>query len=1072
MLNRKQFLKLLSINTTGGILLSKNSLGLVSFKDLIKNYSDESGKRVPEDLHPNLFDAVKGYKIIQSDDEENLLIIAYELTNDIIANLPKGRNVAIFCYKALFKNGSAVTLDGKNLYLLSNKIEFGNSTISTHPEKAQDANPIQQNQRDGLVQDRNNVIAPAGDDLAVDVSEKKRDNPINGRNGGDITINSFIVEGKITLISRGGKGGKGQRGANGRNGADDKNVDHIIFFDPVKRPTEGSINGFPGEIGGTGALGGFGGDGGNINLFIPNKNNLKVSDTLGGLQGDSGEPGNSGYGGVGIDHSIIRFEQTASRGGRDARPGKPRAIYNDADIPSIGQNAAGAKLPNAQQRNGQAGKISINSADEFFKYLPIEFAKLLLLKAESLYLNSTFKKNDSNLNEAYELLSFIYKISSNNPGFGFDLPDVYSNPTGFGVGPSDKALFLKSNLFYLQKYTFDKKEWESVKQKCCTYLNQIQLNLDFFGNPPNYAPNLAYDFLAENYLSNVPLIAGFGDFAKNIEKMQNGLQKNIIAANDYVTQCRNNIENLNSEIRKYKNSIISLNSELQIRIPVIENLKIQLQNDQAELQKAIDDMGGCTFGMVLQCLTAVVAIAAAVYTCGAASGAAVAAVGSVVSGLEAINSLAELKEALSNQKSVIRSGVANVSTDMEKISDNIETVKKNVKVIQDAFKKSKGPVVDIPDFLIAVDTSKFDGTIDKIINNPDLSDHAKTKASQFKADYHYFVDYIMVTNQKRLEITSDILSISLAYHEKELQNQQIDRSQTIILTDKISLSDKQDIFEVYYKIKLQASYLIYLQNKSLAYQHPGENIYKDGNYNQLEIENLNANAFSLNWQKILLLNKSDSAIKSPKSTLSPLIIEFVNHDGSNLINNPNKNFVSNLSFQNFKIPQKDNNGDTYFSCQFDIPSTKVNHKSIFLDGYNIKVRGTIVYLKSKSLSNYRLNFKLTHLGNSIVTIDKDFNQVQFFEDITTTTLYSKVSPAKNRVPSFTQLLANSTDPKDNLIINTSSGDFAQLGRSPFASWKLDVPLGFNPSLSEVQLKNIISDLTAIEFYFYYSYQQG
>jgi len=71
-------------------------------------------------------------------------------------------------------------------------------------------------------------------------------------------------------------------------------------------------------------------------------------------------------------------------------------------------------------------------------------------------------------------------------------------------------------------------------------------------------------------------------------------------------------------------------------------------------------------------------------------------------------------------------------------------------------------------------------------------------------------------------------------------------------------------------------------------------------------------------------------------------------------------------------------------------------------------------------------------------------------------------------------LDDSTNPKDNLVVNTSMGDFAQLGRSPFASWKLDIPLalGSNSSLSEQQLKEIISDLTAIEFYFYYSYQQG
>jgi hypothetical protein len=1069
MINRKKFIKLVSANTTGIILLNRLPLNAIAkFNNNPASFSDRMKLPVgatTDPLHANLFDAIDKFTIIQNDNPDHLLIITHEINNDIIDHLPKERDVAIYCYKATFASGSVVHLDGRNFFLLSNKVNFQNTTINTQPAIAQDANPLQQTQLDGLVANRSNIPAPAGEDFAIDKGTlKKSSHPINGRNGGDITISCLSAAGDVVLISTGGDGGKGQNGAPGRNGADDRNLHDIKFFDPVKRPTEGMIDGFPGEIGGAGALGGFGGNGGNQNLMLAGNNIVKLVSPGGGRQGESGDPGPSGKGGIGISHVITGF--SSGPGNKEHQPGdKKYAIYRDDDVPSLGQNVAGVKPSNTQERNGNSGHVSITTIDDFYRFIPVEFGRLLLLKAESLYMNSSFKANDPNINEAYDLFSFVYTLSANNPGSAF-------KGDGGGSGTGEQSTVWKGSLFYLSDYKTDRAQWEFIKQKCSSYIHQIRLNLDFFGNPPNYAPELAYDFLADNFLANYPLIKDFGAYARQIADEKQGLRKEMFNAENYVKQSNFNLANLTSKIADFKKSILELNAELQDRFATIENLKIKLSVDEADLQKAIQDMGGCSFDIAFKCLMAVAAIVAAVYTAGAATGPAVVAVGSVISGLEAVKNLADLKKALNDDKSVIRQGAKNVSDQMAVIGDDYDKVKKNVRVIQDAFKEKDAPNVAIPDYLICVDTKKFDDTIDKIIDDPNLSDRAKSQAARYKHDYHYFTDFVMVTNQKRLEITSDVLGISQAYHEMELQQQQIDRYNETILNNTISLTAKQDLFEMYYRIVSHASYLIYLQNKALAYQYPANADNGDDNqFDNWNLTQLGLNAFTANWNYILHFNDPKSSLRRPKSTLNPLVIEFIQHDASNLNKVRNVNYVSNLSLQDFKRPLRDEQGDTYFSLHFDILPTKLNHSYIFLGGYNIKVRGLVFFFKSKTMQHDELSFKLTHLGNSIVTKDKDLNQIQFFEQPRTTVLYAKVSPHQQPKPSFEIAMGDSTHPQTNLIDGTSSGLIAQLGRSPFASWRLDIPKGFN-TLSETDLQRLIADLTNIEIYFYYTYQQG
>lgn len=1064
MLNRKQFLKLIGMNSAGIAILNSFPTSIIASPnfgfDIENNNTEDSNT-----LSPNLFDAVKSYKLIQSDNNNNLLVIAYELTDEIISSLPKERNVAIFCYKCSFKNGGSITLNGRNLFLLSKSIAFNNSTINTHYYTIQDANPIQKNGLEGKIKEQKNIIAPNGEDFAINGSGFKSADPINGKNGGDITIRCLEAKGNFDLIAKGGNGGKGQMGANGRDGDDNIDPNNISAPNHV-----GKIYGFPGEIGGQGALGGFGGDGGNVDILIPDIKLLKNLNLAGGEQGESGEAGNSGLNGSGIEHFFAGDIEVSGNKGNGSRIVH---TYGNRNISSTGRNEPGKKNMNTGERKGKAGKITVNSGD-FFKYIPLEYGKLLLLKAESLYLNSAYKENNENLNQAYELLSYIYKIASSNPGNGFSKvePKIESNTTiDLGATISEEEKFILDNLFYLKEYKSDSKQWEAIKQKCSCYLNQIQLNLDFFGNPPNYAPNLAYDFLASNFRDNIPLVDGFEMFAKKITMQQNGLKKEIFQNTQYILQCKRNITYLNSEIENYKKLIISLNIELQQRFTTIENLKQILQNDQALLQKAIDDSGGCSFSMVLSCLTAIVAIAAAVVSCGAATVAAVAAVASVASALKTVNDFKELTQALNNEKTVLNQGVNNLSGKLKEVSNGIQTVRENVAEIKKAFNEKNVANHTIPDFLIAVDTSKFDTTIDKILDDPNLSDSAKEKAAKFKSDYHYFVDYVSVTNQKRIEITASVLQISNSYHERELQNQQFDRYSEINLTDNaLLISDKLDLFDIYYKIKLQASYLIYLQNKSLLYQYPNQKNDFDGIYDQLELEYLKSDAFTANWYNIYRFNQTATSIQNPRNTLKPLVIEFSNNQGSNINQDTAKNYISYFSHQDFQTPLKDAKGNIYFSCHFNIVPTSANHNYIFLNSYNIKAMGVIAQLKSKKIEHDNLDFKLTHLGNSVITTDKEFNTMQFFQDSKTVSLFSKISSKRNSPPSFNSRLTDGTDPTSNLVERTLNQDFAQLGRSPFASWKIEISTVVN-NLTEQQLKNIIADLSSIDLFFYYTYQQ-
>lgn len=125
----------------------------------------------------------------------------------------------------------------------------------------------------------------------------------NGNNGASTPTDlNFIIQDFVGVFDvsirggDGGGGGRGGRGGQGGEGQDGGNGDDVAGHGP----------GGPGGAGGTGGNGGNGGSGGsanNVNLYIPDPNDVISADVdlefSFGLKGLGGNPGLGGAGGLG-----------------------------------------------------------------------------------------------------------------------------------------------------------------------------------------------------------------------------------------------------------------------------------------------------------------------------------------------------------------------------------------------------------------------------------------------------------------------------------------------------------------------------------------------------------------------------------------------------------------------------------------------------------------------------------------------------------------------------------------------------------------------------------------------------
>lgn len=1015
MLNRKKFLELTSKYSITTLLLQHTSLNALAMNSLKSHLPSHISATCSAPPTFNLLDSIADYLVLENHEEGNLLIIAHELHIDADLTLPGDRTVSIFAYKTTLDR--SVTLPGKNFFLFTESLTCtDNPTIDTSGLPGHD---FVQDSKPGLTGcnlDRKSPKAPNADNVGVDniqLDDPNKNGSLNGTTAGNVWLNAKVVAGRMNVKAVGGNGGHGENGKAGLDGC----------FQVSGRHPDNNSDGYPGMSGGDGALGGYGGAGGQVTLVYDGRQTIQSSFS-GGQQGASGEGGKGGVGGV---RTTIY------------KNGEPVELPEDR-FPTKGPKGKPGLTPdNTGIRSGKAGSLSTSPINEtYYKYVPLEFGKLLLLKADSLYLNGHDPKN---MAAAEELYRFIVDMAKGNAGFG------YNDNTSAGEIKS----YLAS---YLSVYHTDADGWRSLSKKALSLLNQMNLGLGIFGNPLNYAPNLEPDYLLTQYNKIIGFIDGFEAFAitllsqqKNIEITQENNQLCIQQYNSEIDQFKQNIEDLAA-------LVISLNKEINKRFLMLQVMKDNLMKDDEDFQDAVRaESGGCSLGDALRCVVAIVEIVGAIYTAGASAALAAKGIADVVQGLEASNTLELFKVALSDQ-GIIREGIND-------LSKSAATAKASEAKIKEGYKVLATDTHPAPPSLIGVNKEKFDETIEKYLNLP--------AAQKYKADYHNFVDYAEQTNQKRRELTGSILAISTAWHNLTIvtaQKNNLENTNVALLKDKISISTKTAVTDLYYKSKESLIKMIYLQRSAIKYQDPSGD-YLDKNYDDYNITMLKTQLFAQNFALIDSLNRRNFYRRFNTIPYSILPAD-------------QKPALSDrkVPFKNFSTSTTDDTGTKIYTLEFKISTWPLNANSsaelkarinylnsIFQNAKNIKVMGLQVALRSSEDLNKNLNFSIRHLGNSTVTTAANFQQPKTFRHLWKEAKLTAAVSKKPRVTSFTE------DQKTNLVGKSyGNSENCYLGVSPFASWKLQIKENENPHLTSADIEHMISRLSSIDLYFWHYFE--
>jgi hypothetical protein len=598
-----------------------------------------------------------------------------------------------------------------------------------------------------------------------------------------------------------------------------------------------------------------------------------------------------------------------------------------------------------------------------------------------------------------------------------------------------------SLLSYLTQYdATNQSKWAFLKQKAAGYKGQINLGLDIFGNPHNYAPNLSADYITSIINQAIPLVNGFSNYIEKLVKDQRKLENQHIKNDLNEAQCKRTIRQLNDDIANYRQMITVLQKEINVRFIVIEEMKANLVGDDNEFRKDIEDStGGCKLETVIHFLTAVVAIVSAIYTCGATAYAAYKSIGPVIDDLQSADTLNEIKDALK--------GVQDISKEMDDVNSNL-------KKFQDAYKQLAIPITKTPDSLIAVDKEKFDKTIDQFLNLP--------SAQIYKTDFHEFLDYVDLTNQKRKELTSILLSLNNAYQTVKLLTDQLDnlKATSIRTTNQqVSATDKISLYDLYYKTKWYVIQAIYLQNKAIAYQYAKE---AASHYDDISFEALQADSFKSNIQLLTNLDRSTFSYVD-ENELRPLSVNFGDFP---------------RSFANF-LKVRELNSEKYFSFEFTIKAPLIsgiindheNAKLMQLESTfptnlrNIKVMGVLLAIKSSAAKKQKLLIRLSHHGNSTVTTTAQFQGQKLYMH----------SPKQVNITTEVEMSPKAPTFEPGKKINLVGGTLGvtqntALGVSPFATWTLDIFMSDNQGLTQNKVIDMIKAFKSVDLYFWYYFQ--
>lgn len=1066
-MNRKDFLCIVSKTGIGVLLVGCNNSQSPSNTEALADSSSSNNELIVCANDVNFADSLDNYVIVQNCDQNNTLIYAYDLRLEpsIIAN----KNYGIFSYTTIIYK--ELKNSGNNFLLLSYNVDsIDNATINTtgddgevipsfieplrngcrknsDPLKAKDADNIINN--DVKIKDEGTnkevIIHHAGEQV-----DKVPGGSINGKDGGNICFNAFkISSGKIRIIANGGKGSTGEGGQDGLSGCDGESGDSGSWCVDGTKGKDGALA----QNGGNGALGGWGGKGGYclINIRDKESDNL-IIESNGGNQGESGEGGLKGvHGGVGGagGRTYERFENGPDKPGRRGfRPAMPSTASDDQEakitkeleLASCRQKGTlkrgddhdkepgkpGEKPENNNSRKGKNGIVEVNNETtdlnflaDYCKYIPVEFAQLLLLKAESLYLNKNFDKT-------IDLLKYILTISQNNPGAS--------------LTPQNKTDIQKFLPNYLHEYDTFKKlnQWDVVKSKATTYLNQINNQADFFGNTADYVTILDPIWVGDMLTKNAHLIDKFEDYVNNFFKKQQKNTENAASIDKLIDQYDKNINDFKNLLDQNKAIILTLHEEILNRYARAEDLKRELMAQQEKFKRAVESANhGCSLSSVLKFITTVSTFVSGV----------TAVVGVFANVPPLIASTKDLATNLGKNIHDVDPGIDilkwnevfsggkedhTIIKQIKHVEGITDDIGKNAKRFNEAFRELQKEEGDKDNYnnLLSLEKDKFDKTIEKYLND-------FPEARELKEEFHSYIDYVEATTKKREQLTNLTLdAYTLINNIKASQNSisTLKSENTNISLGIATTNFKQAIFDLYYTTRWNIIKLIYLQEKALQFldpdKFPPQNLF-DGKFEDLLAQGFNRNASIFSYYAI----NANSLFGKAHNNI-PVIISKKDYP---------------VSMESFK-----RGNSRKHIMNFSIP---VTNKTLNFYGVNLKAYSVWVYLRGVefrgSLKNIRFHF--IHSGRSLVNSG---GKVYSF-------LHGKKDVPFSYDSSMNHTQTLNTFPADfegNLAgFCGTSDNKCSLGVSPFTSWELILEEEDNPGID-------LSGVTAIELYFEFYYQ--
>ncbi|MDR2235905.1 MAG: hypothetical protein LBE92_07255 [Chryseobacterium sp.] len=764
-MNKREFLKSSMSLTLGALFFPKLLL---------------SGKNSGENqLHNNSTsltnDGIFGIPLIKTIDANNIFIQTYSF--NVNGSFFKGlsKNLFILCHD-LILNENIEIIEGRNIHITCVNL-IANRDISivakgTDGESAAKEFNAQKTGENGA--DGDNIISLS--------------NPykISGGQGGNITINYSCLNSdyKIIISSLGGSGGKGEDGGDGYMGE----RGDIGGDAPSGGIPEKGKNGKNGGKGGNGAIGGNGGDGGNLKLnrFVikqPEDPLNCVQDSsfivsavggLAGAGGNGGQGGDGGPGGIGGREGDWNFRgrnsdrQYWELGNRRADVGKQGLKGNNG---SKGVSGSAGKNGSILRR-----KITINelSAD-----LTIPYLKLLMLKAESLYIN----------NHAAESVRLLMLVSQVNI-------ELLDNPV--------------NNLYVsLSKFSFnDKDEITQLVQKANNYLMRIELSLDYWGKSLNYVPRIRKDYLKNEISALIPMAISFEQMVNHFYGKEILNTQDLENIKEVQQSNQNSLLRLNSEFAQKKqftffilqNQIKELNEDIERRIQILEKADKKFKDAiKAQNKKK------CGFTEVISAVQVIVSIGTAASGLGAG----------LMSSVNAIKTFNELNETTENTLNGKWGVVKEVQKIVKEASNSYQTATKALDSVEENYSKifAKQKVDNAETTkLIELELQDFEKLMDRYINMPE--------ARAYKAEMRQYVNAVNIRNQKRLDYTNNVLELDKIRIEIDLLKVQ---QQKLLTKEFITASTQAPgelqllILNQYYATRGQIIRLIYLLEKSYEY---------------------------------------------------------------------------------------------------------------------------------------------------------------------------------------------------------------------------------------------------------------